>query len=224
MIHIKNFVFNDFRENCYLISDETGECAVIDPGYRTDYEKRLLDTYIAENNLKPSKILLTHGHFDHVHGLKDCVLTYGIPVFMCGEDFDILHGGNWFHEKYGFDVPDTDVETNDIKDGDTVSFGNTEMEVLQTPGHSPGCVCFLVRNEKVLFSGDTLFAGSIGRTDHPGGDYDTLMKSIFEKLMVLDGDVEVFPGHGPSTGIAEERMKNPFLLPFNEPFDDEQIH
>jgi glyoxylase-like metal-dependent hydrolase (beta-lactamase superfamily II) len=101
-----------------------------------------------------------------------------------------------------------------------IKVGSLEFEVIETPGHTPGGVCFLERNEKVLISGDTLFAGAIGRTDHPGGDYDLLMKSIFEKLMCLDGDITVIPGHGPDTSIADERMTNPFLLPFNEPMND----
>ena len=92
--------------------------------------------------------------------------------------------------------------------------------MLETPGHTPGGVCYLERTEKMLFSGDTLFAGSIGRTDHPGGDYDLMMKSIWEKIMCLDGDISVIPGHGPETDIATERMTNPFLLPFNEPYEE----
>lgn len=104
--------------------------------------------------------------------------------------------------------------------GAAVRVGSLLFEVLETPGHSVGGVCLLERGEKVLFSGDTLFAGAIGRTDHPGGDYDLLMKSIFSQLMALDGDTVVIPGHGPVSDIATERMTNPFLLPFNEPYTD----
>ncbi len=107
-----------------------------------------------------------------------------------------------------------------ISEGDTVDVGNLHFEVIETHGHTPGGVCYLERSEKVLISGDTLFAGSIGRTDHPGGDYDALMKGIFSKLMVLDGDITVIPGHGPCTTIADERTKNPFLMPFNEPCEE----
>ena len=109
-----------------------------------------------------------------------------------------------------------------IKDGDIIEWGdNNRWEVLATPGHTPGGVCFLDRTEKLLVSGDTLFAGSIGRTDNQWGDYDALMESIFGKLMPLDGDIEVIPGHGPHTSIADERTKNPFLMPFNEPLEEE---
>ena len=109
----------------------------------------------------------------------------------------------------------------DTKDGDIIKVGDLSFEVLQTPGHSVGGLCFLAKDEKVLFSGDTLFAGAIGRTDHPGGDYDLMMKGIWEKLMSLEGDINVYPGHGPSTDIATERMTNPFLMPFNEPYEEE---
>ena len=105
-------------------------------------------------------------------------------------------------------------------EGDVIEVGNMHFKVLETPGHTRGGLCFYEPAEQILFSGDTLFAGAIGRTDHPGGDYDQLMKSIFEKLMVLDGPVKVIPGHGPCTDIATERTTNPFLMPFNEPFED----
>ena len=111
------------------------------------------------------------------------------------------------------------IEGNPVE-GDVVTVGALKFEVIETPGHTVGGVCYLERENGVLFSGDTLFAGAIGRSDHPGGDYDVLMKSIFEKIMTLDGAIEVHPGHGPSTDIATERMTNPFLLPFNEPYTD----
>ena len=115
-------------------------------------------------------------------------------------------------------TPEGDIRF--VKDGDIIKVGSLYFEVLDTPGHSKGGICLLERKDKVLFSGDTLFAGAIGRTDHPGGDYDLLMKSIFEKLLMLDGEIRVIPGHGPETDIATERMTNPFLLPFNEPYEE----
>ena len=110
--------------------------------------------------------------------------------------------------------------TSDVREGDVIKVGSLSFEVIETPGHSVGGLCYLERDEKTLLSGDTLFAGAIGRSDHPGGDYDVLMKSIFEKLLMLDGDIRIFPGHGPSSDIATERMTNPFLMPFNEPYED----
>lgn len=221
MIKIKNFYFNDLHECCSAVWDETKECVIIDPGFYTAGERDELDRYIRENSLKPVKILLTHAHFDHVFGLKECMSMYGIPAYMDPADRTTLESAGYFCQMFGFRTPETDVKTVDITDGDTVAFGNTVFEVLSTPGHTPGGVCYLDREDRILFSGDTLFAGSIGRTDHPQGDYDRLMEGIFSKLMVLDGDIEVIPGHGPRTTIADERMKNPFLQPFNLPMEED---
>ena len=221
MVQVKNFYFNDFRECCSVIWDESGECVIVDPGCNTGDEKSALYDFIAGKGLKPAMILLTHGHFDHVLGLSDCAKKYGIPVYMHPADREILKIDDFFTRTYGFRMPVIDVDTTDIADGDTVRFGNTEFKVIHTPGHTPGCVCYLDEADRLLLSGDTLFAGSIGRTDHPGGDYDRLMESIFTRLMVLDPDITVIPGHGPKTSIADEKMKNPFLQPFNFPEDDE---
>jgi glyoxylase-like metal-dependent hydrolase (beta-lactamase superfamily II) len=144
-----------------------------------------------------------------------------------GEMFTITTTNPQVCGAYGLELPELlpDMATQScisVKDGDIIKVGSLRLEVLETPGHSRGGLCFYERTEGVLFSGDTLFAGAIGRTDHPGGDYDSLMKSIFEKLMVLDGQVAVIPGHGPETDIATERNTNPFLMPFNEPFEDEE--
>ncbi len=217
MIQIKNFYFNDFRECCSVIWDESGECVIVDPGCGTDSEKERLYGFIGEKGLNPVKILLTHGHFDHVLGLTDCSKKYGVPVYMHPADKEILKIDDFFTRTYGFRMPVIDVDTTDIADGDIIRFGNTEFEVIHTPGHTPGCVCYYDEKDRILLSGDTLFAGSIGRTDHPGGDYDRLMESIFSRLMCLDGDIAVIPGHGPKTSIADERTKNPFLQPFNLP-------
>lgn len=134
--------------------------------------------------------------------------SYGLPL---PETFPIIKSGHQMH------IPSRAI---DISEGETVEVGNMSIEVLETPGHSVGGLCFLERNGKIMFTGDTLFAGAIGRTDHPGGDYDVMMKSIFEKLMSLDSDIRVFPGHGPASDIATERNTNPFLMPFNEPMED----
>ena len=220
MIQIKCFYFNDFRERCTVAWDETGEGVIVDPGCGSEDEKDRLYDFIGKNGIKPVKILLTHGHFDHVLGLTDCAVKYGIPVYMHPADKEILKTDDFFTRTYGFKMPVIDVDTTDMADGDIIRFGDTEFEVICTPGHTPGSVCFLDAKDRLLLSGDTLFAGSIGRTDHPGGDYDRLMESIFGRLMCLDGDIDVIPGHGPQTTIADERTKNPFLQPFNLPEED----
>ncbi|MBO8455213.1 MAG: MBL fold metallo-hydrolase [Bacteroidetes bacterium] len=221
MVKIKTFYFNPLHECCSVVWDETLECVIIDPGFYTPEERDELLGFIRDNRLRPVKILLTHAHFDHVFGLKECAASLGVPVLMDPADKGTLASAGYFCTMFGLRTPDTSVETADIHDQDKIRFGNTELEVLSTPGHTPGGVCFYDKADKVLFSGDTLFAGAIGRTDHPGGDYDKLIEGIFSKLMVLDGDVTVIPGHGPQTTITDERTKNPFLQPFNEPYEEE---
>lgn len=219
-MHIEYFTFNAFQERCCVVSDNQGNCVITDPGCGSDPELASLKEYIAGKGLAPVCIMLTHGHFDHVLGVAALSRAYeGIPVYMHPSDKTTIENNIYFTKVFGVATPES-FQTVDITEGSVVKVGELSFEVIETPGHTPGGVCFLERNEKTLISGDTLFAGSIGRTDHPGGDYDALMKGIFEKLMVLDGDIRVIPGHGPETSIADERMTNPFLLPFNEPFDE----
>lgn len=217
MIHIQHFTFNAFQERGFAVWDNDGFCAFIDPGFSTSAEREQFTGLVAQKGLKPVCIMLTHAHIDHVYGVAELALTYNIPIYMHEkEKFTIEVCNPFLCRAFGLPMPES-FEADAVP---CIQVGSLKFEVLETPGHSAGGVCFLERTEKVLFSGDTLFAGAIGRTDHPGGDYDLLMKSIFEKLMCLDGDITVMPGHGPDTSIADERMTNPFLLPFNEPLDD----
>ena len=224
MIHIEQFIFNPFQENCSLVWDGDGHCAVVDPGY-IDAERNEIVALIERKNLKPVCILLTHAHFDHIYGVADFARTYNVPVYMCSKEaYTLEHTNPYVCGMYGLPLPDVSfVDGPALKEtveGDVIEVGSLKFQAIETPGHSRGGLCFLEAGEQVLFSGDTLFAGAIGRTDQPGGDYDQLMKSIFEKLMELDGQVKVIPGHGPSSDIATERMTNPFLQPFNEPYED----
>lgn len=220
MIHIEHFIFNSFQTRCSVLWDESGECAIADPGMTSLQETGTLTEFIGSRGLKPSCIMLTHGHFDHVTGVAGLASHYGdIPVYMNPAEKFTLDNNGFFCRAFGAPRPEP-FDTADIHDGSLIKVGNMTFQVMETPGHTVGGVCFLEGKEKVLLSGDTLFAGAIGRTDHPGGDYDKIMKSIFGKLMVLDGDITVIPGHGPLTDIATERMTNPFLMPFNEPYED----
>ena len=217
MIHIQHFTLNAFQERGFAVWDNDGFCAFIDPGFSTSAEREQITGLVAQKGLKPVCIMLTHAHIDHVYGVAELALIYNIPIYMHEKEKFTLDVCNPFLcRAFGLPMPES-FEADAVP---CIQVGSLNFEVLETPGHSAGGVCFLERTEKVLFSGDTLFAGAIGRTDHPGGDYDILMKSIFEKLMCLDGDITVMPGHGPDTSIADERMTNPFLLPFNEPLDD----
>lgn len=216
MIKIKDFSFNYFEARCCIVWDESGKCALVDPGCSTEEEYGKVTSFIASKELEPVCILLTHGHFDHVLGVAALSEKYGnIPVYMHPADKSALESNDYFCRM--FDTPrPSHFTTTDTPE--KIEVGSLTLEVIETPGHTTGGVCYLERKEKILFSGDTLFAGSIGRSDFPGGDYDTLMKSIFEKLMTLDGDITIIPGHGPTSSIADERMTNPFLMPFNEPY------
>lgn len=222
MIQARYFNFNVLQARCTVLWDETGECVIADPCAQTPSEKEELARFIADRKLVPTAVILTHGHFDHIYGVDRVVRDYNIPVYMNPGDKGYISNVKSIDNPFTLPVPDTDFDTIDIFDGDSVKFGNSSLEVLATPGHSKGSVCYLSRESKLLLSGDTLFAGTIGRTDLPGGDYDMIMESILGKLMELDGDIDVLPGHGPTTTITDERQKNPFLQPFNEPFEDEK--
>ena len=222
-VSVKSFCFNPFRENSYLLCDEVGgECVFVDPGCYDEAESEALKSFVSSHGLKPNAIWLTHGHFDHIFGVAGLARDYSIPVYMSSEDKMILRRDPVYAQGVGLKAPDVSFETEDLVDGQILaSFDNGGFKVITTPGHTPGGVCFYSEENKILFSGDTLFAGSIGRTDLDGGDYDKEIVGIMEKLMLLPGDVEVYPGHGPSTSIAEERTTNPFLQPFNEPWENE---
>ena len=221
-MYTEHFIFNELQTRCCLVWDDKGNCAIIDPGYK-DAERTDFVAFIEAKKLNPVCIMLTHGHFDHIYGLADCVRTWNIPVYMDSkEKYSFEHTNPYVCRNYGLELPEIPEDSvfKHVSDGDEIIVGGLKFEVLGTPGHSVGGLCFLERQARKLFCGDTLFAGAIGRTDHPGGDYDLLMKGIWEKLMCLDGDIEAIPGHGPATDISTERMTNPFLLPFNEPYEE----
>lgn len=214
---LKHFYFNPFHEHCGIISDDRGIAVAVDPGAMTDDEKESLPAYLQEENLTLAAILLTHAHFDHVFAVKFLQDRYGIPVFLHPDDREILESGPGETGKFGMPAPDISFISTDIEDGQTLEFGTLKFKVIHTPGHTPGGVCYYDWQDAILFSGDTLFAGTIGRSDLRGGDYDKEILSIMEKLMVLDSDTELFPGHGLCSSIGRERTTNPFLEPFNEP-------
>jgi len=220
MIDIKTFTFNPFQEMGSIIWDETLEGVLIDPGCYDEGDFSKIENLVSEKHIKLVGIWLTHGHFDHIYGVKKLSSKYGLPVYMHPDDKIMVEKSSLFATAFSLNTPDSSFETKDIHDGDVLSFGNTLFSVIGTPGHTAGSVCFYDEKDKVLFTGDTLFAGSIGRTDLPGGDYDKLIVSVMDKIMGLDGDVAVIPGHGPSTDIGYERTHNPFLEPFNEPDDN----
>ncbi|MBQ4286746.1 MAG: MBL fold metallo-hydrolase [Bacteroidales bacterium] len=221
MLQIKTFIFNPFEERGMVLWDESLQAVIVDPGCYTDAELGIVRRFIGENHLEVKAIWLTHAHFDHIYGVSALASEYKVPVYMNPEDEVILSHDALLASNFGLRAPDISFKRMPAKDGDVLHVGASEFKVIETPGHSPGCICFWNEAESILISGDTLFAGSIGRTDSPWGDYDKLIVGIMDKLMGLPGETLVIPGHGPRTDIAYERTHNPFLQPFNEPGGDD---
>ncbi|MBR1510082.1 MAG: MBL fold metallo-hydrolase [Bacteroidales bacterium] len=223
MLHTRIFTFNPLGTNCIVSwADNSPNCTVVDPGMSSEEGLKELLDFFEVHSLTPDAILLTHGHFDHVWGVERLLERFEVPVYMNPLDKGILaNGASAFRGMQSFKSMQHNFPTKDIADGDTVTTGGTAWRVITTPGHTPGGVCFYSAENNLLLSGDTLFAGSIGRTDLEGGDYDILMASIKEKLLTLPGPTDVIPGHGQPTSIAREGMYNPFLEPFNEPMEND---
>ncbi|MCF0163949.1 MAG: MBL fold metallo-hydrolase [Bacteroidales bacterium] len=211
MVKFKIFYVNPLRVCCYLLWDETKECVIIDPGCSSESEKERITKFIAAENLKPTKVLLTHGHFDHVVAVGYMTDKYNIPYYLHPLDVALSRKAEGICQTLGFPMTRPTVECIPLRDGDKVSFGESSFEVIHTPGHTLGGVCFYIKEQNILFSGDTLFQGSIGRTDFEDGDYEQLISSITNRLLPLPDITEVYPGHGLKTTIEEEKRTNPFL-------------
>jgi hydroxyacylglutathione hydrolase len=211
MVQIQTFVFNPFSENTYLLSDETGEAIIIDPGCYDQAEYKELTDYIAANNLTPVKIVNTHAHIDHVLGIAALKRKYNIPFYLHRLDEPVLKAVKSYASNYGFAVFDEPEIDHYLVEGESVTFGNTTLKILFVPGHAPGHVAFVNDEQKFVIGGDVLFHLSIGRTDLPGGDHATLLSSIRTQLFTLPDEYQVFAGHMQSTTIGFEKKHNPFF-------------
>ncbi|MDR1755747.1 MAG: MBL fold metallo-hydrolase [Culturomica sp.] len=211
---IELFVNNPFRENTIVLYDETGEAAIVDCGCYTPEEETAVAAFFREQGLTPVALLNTHLHIDHILGNRFAEERFGLLSRAAKEDEYLLACVPEHALRFGMKgVNEPPVLGGYLKDGDTVAFGHTELRVIATPGHTPGGLCFYHEAGRLLLSGDTLFAGSIGRTDLPGGDTGQLLDAIRTKLFVLDEKTQVIPGHGQATTIGREKSSNPFVRP-----------
>ncbi len=211
MLQIRPFTFNPFQENTYLLWNEALECIIIDPGCYEPEEKQELFAFIKDNQLKPVRCLLTHSHIDHVLGLKFIEEAYDLLPELHKAEHEQLKTVPVYGAQWGILCETPPLPKAELKAGQQILFGKEKIDIIHTPGHSTGSVCFILHAQKDVIGGDVLFHQSIGRTDLPGGDHATLLRSIREQLFTLDDEYTVYPGHGPSTTIGYEKIHNPFL-------------
>jgi hydroxyacylglutathione hydrolase len=208
---LKRFVFNSFGVNTYVLSDDTGKCLVIDPACQSKQEESQLAAYITNNKLEPAGMLNTHFHIDHIVGNTFICNTFNLRP-QCHKSSKMLwETATEFGLALGIKLGNLIIPIDFISEGDRISYGNSFVEVLYTPGHADGSVCLVNHNERYVIAGDVLFRDSIGRTDLPTGNFDLLYQSITTKLFTLPDDYTVYPGHGPETTIGYEKLNNPFL-------------
>lgn len=210
MITVKPFVFNPFSENTYVVYDDTKEAVIIDPGCYEQQERKELDEFIKSNHLTVVLLINTHCHIDHVLGNDFVKDTYNVPFLTHKKEESLLRAVKAYAPNYGFAAYKEALPDKFIDEKDEVTWGKSELKVIFLPGHSPGHIGLYNPEQKILISGDVLFDGSIGRTDLPGGDMDTLIESIQQKLFILPDDVIVYSGHGNPTTIGKEKKSNPF--------------
>ncbi len=213
MLNIKTFAFNLLQENTYVVSDDTLDCVIIDCGAYYDDERKALTDYISSQGLKPRHLLATHGHWDHNLGNDTIYKTYGLQVEAAKEDdFIITDIPRNFQSIIGAPLRrQYPAVGRFFGPNETIRFGHHSLQVLKTPGHSPGSVVFYCAEEHIAFTGDTLFRMSVGRTDFEGGSYEALMNSLANVLAKLPSETVILPGHGPQSTIADELRYNPYL-------------
>jgi hydroxyacylglutathione hydrolase len=208
-VKVHSFQFNPFQENTFVVYDQEKNCVIIDPGCYERHEEEVLFSFIEENKLKPIALLNTHAHIDHILGNAAVKSKYDIPFYLHKEDLTTLHSVKSYAHVYGFEkyIPSPDPDDYLIDNTELV-FGAMKFKIYHTPGHAPGHVVFFNDENKFVINGDVLFNGSFGRIDLPGGDLETLKKSIFEVMFHLPNDTVVHCGHGPETTIGKEKKDN----------------
>ncbi len=214
MPRIATFTFSGFQENTYVVHSNDKRCYIIDPGCYTGHERNVLRQYIESSHLLPVAILNTHCHLDHIFGNAFAAATWQLPVWAHRGEVPVLEAAPRVAEAYGVPMQVSPPISRFVEAGEVLSLGDLMLQVLFVPGHAPGHVAFYNAAEGYVVGGDVLFQRSIGRTDLPGGDYDTLMRSILDQMLALPDDTVVYSGHGPATTIGEERRQNPFILEY----------
>ena len=211
MLTVQPFTFNPVQENTYVVYNEKGQCCIIDPGCYFASEELELKNFIEQNHLQPIYLLNTHCHLDHIFGNKFIYNTYNLSLWLNKLEKPVLEYGPTSGQQWQLTFDNYDAELNFIEEGDVIRMGDDVLQVLFTPGHSPGHVSFYSKENKFVISGDVLFQGSVGRTDLPGGDFTILEESIKTKLYTLPADTIVCSGHGDTTTIGDEMKTNPFV-------------
>jgi glyoxylase-like metal-dependent hydrolase (beta-lactamase superfamily II) len=211
-MQVAQFTFNEFSENTYVLFDETKQCVIVDPGCYKASEQEELTHFIKDNGLTPTMLINTHCHIDHILGNAFVANKYNIPLYMHKQEIETYEGTSRWAQLFGMVIEEIPNNRIYLNEGDEVAFGNTKLQVLFTPGHSVASLSFYEANTQQLISGDVLFYQSIGRTDLPGGNFDTLIQSIKTKLFTLPNETVVYSGHGPKTTIGTEKSTNPFLM------------
>lgn len=213
MLQVKKFTFNPFSENTYVIwCDETNDAAVIDPGCFTENEKLQLTEFIKKQKININYLLLTHAHIDHIIGCGFIIKEFKPKFYMPKEELIIYNKSEEQASMFGIKLDKMPEPESFFNENEKLKIGNSEFQLLFTPGHSPGEFSFYFEKEKICFTGDVLFEGSIGRTDLWFGDFNQLMNSIQTKLLVLPDETKIYTGHGGDSTIKIEKETNPFIL------------
>jgi hydroxyacylglutathione hydrolase len=212
MLTVKSFEFSPIQENTYILYNEFNDCIIIDPGCYYDAEKDKLVAFLAENKLKPTMLINTHCHLDHVFGNKFIAEKYNLTLQMHENEKPVLAFAPTSGLMYNLPFDNYEGDFIYLNEGDTLKLGDDELQILLTPGHSPGSLSFYSAKNNFVIGGDVLFRNSVGRSDLPGGNHEQLIKSIKEKLLILPADTIVYNGHGPATTIGEEKRNNPYLV------------
>jgi glyoxylase-like metal-dependent hydrolase (beta-lactamase superfamily II) len=212
MLSVSYFTFNPFSENTYLITNEKNDCWIVDPGMYGAAEVKELTSFIAKNNLTPKSIINTHAHLDHIFGVNALKGEYDIQFGLHAQEKPVLEMGTATAAMFGFDFTDIPMVDFYISEREPLLLGDDALDVRFTPGHSPGSISYYYKPGNWVIGGDVLFSGSIGRTDLPGGDFDTLITSIKTQLLTLPDETTVYSGHGGATKIGHEKKYNPYLV------------